>query len=109
VLTEDVALVRYRTTRHDDTGQHDSISLRSSVWVRRANRWQMLFHQATTVAAPELDADDVLGYAPEVDPTTGKSTGGMIVLLKDGSEKRYRREDLQTILPILKHVTPPTA
>jgi len=28
-------------------------SLRSSLWVRRDNRWQMVFHQGTRLAAEE--------------------------------------------------------
>ena len=50
VLAEGVALVRYRTARHATSDQRDSASLRSSVWIRRANRWQMVFHQGTKLA-----------------------------------------------------------
>jgi hypothetical protein len=56
-----------------------------------------------------LDPDDILSYDPEIDPSTSESTGGMIVFLKDGTERRFRREEVHKILPVLKHVTPPTA
>ena len=42
-LAAGVALVRYRA----DSG--NSVSLRSSVWVMRDGRWQMVFHQGTKV------------------------------------------------------------
>jgi len=49
-LSEDLVHTRFRTalteagsTRH---------ALRSSLWVRRSGRWQMLFHQGTSCAAP---------------------------------------------------------
>jgi hypothetical protein len=58
---------------------------------------------------PDLDPDDILSYAQDVDPTTGESTGGMIVFFRDGTEKRFDRGELHKILPVLKHVTPPTA
>jgi hypothetical protein len=56
-----------------------------------------------------LDPDDVLSFAPEVDPSTGKSTGGLIVYFRDGTEKRFERKELHKIMPILKHVSPPSA
>jgi hypothetical protein len=46
-LAADAALLTYRAVRHNESGPGDSISLRSSLWVRRENRWQMLFHQGT--------------------------------------------------------------
>jgi hypothetical protein len=49
VVAPGVALVRYKATRHDELGQRGSISLRSSLWVLKADQWQMLFHQGTTV------------------------------------------------------------
>jgi hypothetical protein len=56
-----------------------------------------------------LDPDDVLSYAPEVDDTTGQPTGGLIVILKDGTERRFKDDELDQVLPVLQHVTPPTA
>lgn len=40
------ALVTYRSTRIDNAGAQ-RIALRSSFWIRRDARWQMLFHQGT--------------------------------------------------------------
>ncbi len=50
LLAPGVALVTYRATRqrNDVPATH---SLRSSVWVLRDGRWQILFHQGTTVPA----------------------------------------------------------
>jgi hypothetical protein len=51
VLAPDVALARYRTEargRHRFGAQY---SLRSSVWVFRSGRWQLLFHQGTPTAS----------------------------------------------------------
>jgi len=47
-LAAGVALVRYRAV------SGESISLRSSVWVLRENRWQMLFHQGTKAAGDKI-------------------------------------------------------
>jgi hypothetical protein len=46
LLAEGVALVTYRAIRRDQLDEA-SASLRSSVWVMRDARWQMLFHQGT--------------------------------------------------------------
>ncbi len=48
-LTAETALVTYRAIRWADANQAGRISLRSSVWVLRDGRWQMLFHQGTSV------------------------------------------------------------
>ena len=56
-----------------------------------------------------LDPDDVLSYAPEVDPSSGETTGGMVVVFKDGTERRFEGDELEQVLPMLQHVTPPTA
>jgi len=47
-LAEDVALLTYRSTR---TIAPEAVShaLRSSLWVYRDNRWQMLFHHGTPI------------------------------------------------------------
>jgi hypothetical protein len=44
-LTAEIALVTYQSQRTDANGTRGA--LRSSVWIRRENRWQMLFHQGT--------------------------------------------------------------
>jgi hypothetical protein len=47
-VAENVALATYTATR--DTGKKQlTRSLRSSLWVFRKGRWQMLFHQGTRV------------------------------------------------------------
>jgi len=43
-LSPDVMLVIYRTSIDGEPG---SGALRSSIWVRRSNSWQIRFHQAT--------------------------------------------------------------
>lgn len=47
-LAEDIALLTYRSTRKItlDTASH---ALRSSLWIYRDHRWQMLFHQGTPI------------------------------------------------------------
>jgi hypothetical protein len=50
ILAPCVALVKYQAARHDESGQVVSMSLRSSLWVLRNDRWQMLFHQGTKVS-----------------------------------------------------------
>ncbi len=48
--TDDWALVTYRTSRPGEDGSTPQrIALRSSTWVRREDRWQVLFHQGTPV------------------------------------------------------------
>ena len=44
LLAPHVAIVTWRAIRPDGTQ-----SLRSSLWIRRDGRWQMLFHQGTPV------------------------------------------------------------
>jgi hypothetical protein len=45
-LAEQAALVTYRTVRLEPDDEKIE-ALRSSVWVLRDNRWQVLFHQGT--------------------------------------------------------------
>jgi hypothetical protein len=48
IVSEGVALATYQA--HDsEPGNKGPISLRSSLWVLRDSRWQMLFHQGTRV------------------------------------------------------------
>jgi len=44
-LAPNAALVTYRSQRADATGARHA--LRSSVWIYRDSRWQVLFHQGT--------------------------------------------------------------
>jgi hypothetical protein len=59
LLAPGVALAKYRAARYDASGQLESRSLRSSVWVWCDNRWQMLFHQGTKVPAEALTGDPI--------------------------------------------------
>ena len=51
-LAEDVVLSTYRSTRRGDALREPVESLRSSIWKRRNDRWQMIFHQGTRSVAP---------------------------------------------------------
>lgn len=44
-LAPTIALVTYRSQRSDANGTRQA--LRSSVWIHRDDRWQILFHQGT--------------------------------------------------------------
>jgi hypothetical protein len=50
LLAPNVALVTYHAHRHTEPPVY---TLRSSVWVHRQGRWQMLFHQGTSTSAPD--------------------------------------------------------
>jgi len=47
-LAEDIALLTYRSTRPTAL-KTASQALRSSLWIYRDHRWQMLFHQGTPI------------------------------------------------------------
>ncbi|HEV7775887.1 MAG TPA: nuclear transport factor 2 family protein [Luteibacter sp.] len=49
LLADDVALVTYRGHRFATPERPGARSLRSSIWRRRDDRWQMLFHQGTAL------------------------------------------------------------
>jgi glyoxylase I family protein len=51
MLSADVALVTYRVIRRDLAEDSAAASLRSSIWVLRGGRWQMVFHQGTRLEA----------------------------------------------------------
>lgn len=51
-LTPETALVTYCAIRRGETNQEARTSLRSSMWVLRDGRWQMLFHQGTNITEP---------------------------------------------------------
>lgn len=46
-LTPDIVLVNFRTTRPDGPPTPNAACLRTSIWVRREERWQLIFHQGT--------------------------------------------------------------
>jgi hypothetical protein len=47
-LAEDIALLTYRSTRSIAL-EPATRALRSSLWIYRNSRWQMLFHQGTPI------------------------------------------------------------
>jgi hypothetical protein len=49
-LAPNVILATYRATK-TETGGQKSYSLRSSIWRRAGDKWQMFFHQGTTASA----------------------------------------------------------
>lgn len=48
-IASDVVLVTYRSSRHRPDGTAERTTLRSSIWKRIDDRWQMTFHQGTVV------------------------------------------------------------
>jgi glyoxylase I family protein len=50
-LSPDAALTTYRLAAWPPGGGGARVTLRSSVWVRRAGRWVMAFHQGTPCGA----------------------------------------------------------
>jgi hypothetical protein len=46
LLGQDVVLVTYRTVCTDAAGRQTA-TLRSSIWIRGSDRWQVCFHQGT--------------------------------------------------------------
>ncbi|NYF80654.1 DUF4440 domain-containing protein [Granulicella arctica] len=48
LLSPNIALVTYRSQRITDT-EPPVEALRSSLWIERDNRWQVLFHQGTRI------------------------------------------------------------
>lgn len=53
-LCADTVLVTYRVTRYHLSTYQTAASLRSSIWTRRDDRWQMLFHQGTKTTGSGL-------------------------------------------------------
>jgi hypothetical protein len=58
-LSEEVALVTYRSSRIDPDSAKPLHSLRSSIWRMIDGRWQMVFHQGT----PTKDGDGLQNRA----------------------------------------------
>lgn len=46
-LSPDCALLTYRSAQRVPGGLMSHEALRSSVWIRTANRWQLFYHQGT--------------------------------------------------------------
>lgn len=49
VISSNVVLVTYRSSRRHANGTGSRTTLRSSIWKLIDGRWQMLFHQGTVV------------------------------------------------------------
>lgn len=47
-IVPELAQVTYRTLRKEPGGKPQA-ALRSSLWIRRGGKWQMLFHQGTKI------------------------------------------------------------
>lgn len=52
IVGDGIALVTYRVTQRRESDTSETVSLRSSLWVRQDSQWHMLFHQGTKVPAP---------------------------------------------------------
>jgi hypothetical protein len=50
LLTDEVALITYRSRRRDQVGSTTE-SLRSSIWIFQSGEWRMVFHQGTKTPA----------------------------------------------------------
>ena len=51
-LAPDVALLTYRSAHRQQDGSLTNHTLRSSVWVRVGNLWQLRYHHGTPAAEP---------------------------------------------------------
>jgi hypothetical protein len=49
LLQDRVALATYRSVRRDEASGENVESLRSSLWIQRDDKWQVVFHQGTHV------------------------------------------------------------
>lgn len=52
-ITKDVVLLTYLSRTTDDAGTRSA--LRSSLWKKAADRWQMVFHQGTPTDVPWIE------------------------------------------------------
>ncbi len=55
-LAPDVGLLTYRSAHRGTDGALERHTLRTSIWQRSGNGWQLSFHQGTATAAFEPDA-----------------------------------------------------
>ncbi|MGD0735129.1 MAG: nuclear transport factor 2 family protein [Terracidiphilus sp.] len=49
LISAEVGLVTYRAIRTDSAGTQ-SVTLRSSIWIKEAGKWRVRFHQGTRAA-----------------------------------------------------------
>ena len=56
-LSPDIALLRYRSFQHIESGEFEKYSNRSSLWQRSDKGWQLRFHQGTATAAFAIEKD----------------------------------------------------
>lgn len=54
ILSADLVLATYRATARRRASEEVSHSLRSSLWRRDGDRWQVIFHQGTRGAGAEV-------------------------------------------------------
>ncbi|MCX7710846.1 MAG: DUF4440 domain-containing protein [Clostridia bacterium] len=47
LLSADVALATYRIVQRSEGGKNIKYSLRSSIWKKNRDKWQIVFHQGT--------------------------------------------------------------
>jgi hypothetical protein len=52
-LSAEAALTLYRLYIWSTSAEHAKVTLRSSVWVKRAGRWVLVFHQGTLASGEE--------------------------------------------------------
>lgn len=56
LLRDEVALVTYKSAHVDAEGKLERHALRSSLWLRTAGVWQVVFHQGTPTGAFEQNS-----------------------------------------------------
>ena len=89
-------------------GKPEALKVNASSW--RCLRSKPCHRYHKPMSEPlSLDPDEILSYAPELDPSSGEATGVMVVVFRDGTERRFEGDELEQVLPALGHVTPPTA
>jgi hypothetical protein len=52
-LSPEVAMTTYRMSTWSTSGGQVKVTLRSSVWVQRAGRWLLIFHQGTIASGED--------------------------------------------------------
>jgi hypothetical protein len=57
----------------------------------------------------DFTPDDVLGFEFNTDPVTGEKTGVLTVTLKDGTERKFKRSEIDQVWPILENYSAPSA